>query len=206
MPRRRRTPDEARGEILGAAESLLAEGGPAAVQVRAVAACLAITDAAVNYHFGTRDQLLLALLHHGGRKLHAEVEEVSQALARGDCDLGEIVERLSQLYRNGYAELLVGLRQAGWRDRGKGLMSELVEAVHQRRPAPRPPIADTQLAIAALNQALLADALLGRSSRRAAGHTSPSGAREQRAWWVAALTTLLGLDDHAPARSGQIRS
>ena len=196
----RRPQPEIRERLLDACTSYALECG-LPDRMGPLAAAAGTSTRMLVYHFGTRDQLLVALLRHGGRRLHAEVAELSKALADGDCGLDEIVERFSDLYGSGYAELLVGLRQAGWRERGSGLMSDLVAVLHERRPEPRPPIADTQLAIAALNQALLAEALLGPSSRRAAGHTSRAGASEQRTWWVAALTTLLRLDDLAPDRA-----
>ena len=77
--RRRRTADQAIAEILTAAEALLTEGGVAAVQVRAVAARVGITDAAVNYHVGTREQLLLALLRHGGKQIRAGIPRAATA-------------------------------------------------------------------------------------------------------------------------------
>ena len=33
-----------------------------------------MTDAGITHHFGSRDELLLALLHHGGRKLRGAVQ------------------------------------------------------------------------------------------------------------------------------------
>jgi AcrR family transcriptional regulator len=194
VARRRRTAEEAIAEILAAAEELLTEGGTAAVQVRAVASRVGITDAAVNHHVGTREQLLLALLHHGGRRIRAGVRTCATELASGGGDLEVIVDTLGDLYASGYADLLYALKRAGWRDRGSGLMAELVDVLHERRPEPRPHIDDTRLAVAALNQALLADALLGGSSRRAAGFTGATGAREQRRWWVASLRTSLGIE------------
>src|SRR5258707_10937841 len=62
----RRPQDEARRLILDAGASLLAEGGVAAVQVRAVATRVGMTDAGVTYHFGNRDNLLAELLRYGG--------------------------------------------------------------------------------------------------------------------------------------------
>jgi AcrR family transcriptional regulator len=55
--RTRRQPEEARRLILDAAASLLADGGVAAVQVRAVAARVGMTDAGVTHHFQSRDNL-----------------------------------------------------------------------------------------------------------------------------------------------------
>lgn len=195
MPRRRRTAEEAREEILLAAEQLLAQDGVAAVQVRAVAALVGITDAAVNHHIGTREQLWLALLRHGGRRIHGEVKSCADRLAAGDADLDIVVNALADLYASGYAELLYGMQKAGWRDRGAGLMEDLVQVLHGRRAGPDADIDDTRLALAALNQSLLADALLGGSSRRAAGFAHESGDARQRRWWVDALQRTLQIGE-----------
>ncbi|MEU4546023.1 TetR/AcrR family transcriptional regulator [Nonomuraea dietziae] len=69
----RRQPDDAKRLILEAASKLLAAGGPAAVQVRDVAAEVGVSDAAVDHHFGTRERLLESLLRFGGAKLKAEL-------------------------------------------------------------------------------------------------------------------------------------
>lgn len=55
-PRVRRRPAEAMQPIRHAAEELLIEAGPRAVQVRAVAQRVAMTDAGVAHHFGSRDR------------------------------------------------------------------------------------------------------------------------------------------------------
>ena len=46
-----------RNLILDVAEKLFAQNGPAAVTVRSIAAAASINTQAVNYHFGTKDQL-----------------------------------------------------------------------------------------------------------------------------------------------------
>lgn len=84
--------DDARRMILEAASRLLAAGGPAAVQVRAIAAEIGVSDAAVNHYFGTREQLLESLLRFGGAKLktdlHTVLETWTDACARPLPDRG----------------------------------------------------------------------------------------------------------------------
>lgn len=65
----RRTVDEARRLILEAAERRLAAGGAEAVRVQSVAADVGVTDAAVHYHFGSRQGLLDAVVRSAGRRL-----------------------------------------------------------------------------------------------------------------------------------------
>jgi AcrR family transcriptional regulator len=187
-PRVRRQPDEARRLILDAAERLLAEGGVPAVQVRAIATRVGMTDAGVNHHFGTRDRLLEALLRHGGRKLRAGVAEVLGSwLDR--ADLGDLVDALAAFYRGGYGELAMALHAAGWRDEGSGMLNPVVDALHALRPAGTP-IDDTRLAVAALHQALATEPRYGPAFRRSAGLTHEVSVTR---WWTAHLTRALGL-------------
>jgi len=200
----RRPPDEARRLILAAAERLLAEGGVAAVQVRAIATRVGMTDAGVNHHFGSRDQLLAALLRHGGRKIRAGVGEVLASwLDRGTdggtdrgTDLGELVDALAAFYGEGYGELAVALHAAGWRDEGAGLLDPVVDALHALRPgAADIPVEDTRLAVAALHQALATESLYGSAFRRGAGLTGAAAATPgpQLRWWTTHLARSLGL-------------
>jgi AcrR family transcriptional regulator len=203
----RRTADEARRQILDAAEALLTEGGPEAVQVRAVARRVGVTDAAVNHHVGTRDELLAALLRHGGRRLKDELEGVCERWAAADGGSRDLVDALADLYRQGYAELAVGLHRAGWRSEGSGWLDVVVDTLHQRRVArahrlgvPAPPRRDTQLTVAALNQAMLAEPLFGREMRASAGIPPRLAAADgaQRRWWSRLLDGLVDGDDLAP--------
>jgi AcrR family transcriptional regulator len=62
MVRRRRTPDEARGEALTAARKLLLEQGPDAVTLQRVATELGMTHSNLLHHFGSAGELQSALM------------------------------------------------------------------------------------------------------------------------------------------------
>jgi TetR/AcrR family transcriptional regulator, repressor for neighboring sulfatase len=192
----RRSRDEARRLILEAAEQLLIEGGPAAVQVRAVAERVGMTDAGVYHHFGTRQSLLVALLRHGGRRLRRAVEEAAAEWAGNDDDVASLVAAIASLYAEGYAELAVALHAAGWSDKGGGLLEPVVQALHAAREEAGAAggIDDTRLAVAALHQALALEPVYGRAFRRSAGigARAAGGSKEQLAWWTATLRRSLG--------------
>ncbi|MFG1791717.1 TetR family transcriptional regulator [Nocardia sp. NPDC049149] len=191
----RRSPDEARRLILDAAAALLAEGGVAAVQVRAVAARVGMTDAGITHHFGNREKLLTELLKHGGRQVRTALREVLAAwLARG-ADLLELVESLEELYRCGYGELAVAMHAAGWRDPGSGMLDPVVEALHRLRPEGSS-VDDTRLAVAALHQAMATEAPYGAAFRRSAGLTAPAADDSTAAvrWWARQLELALGIE------------
>ncbi|GHC81031.1 TetR/AcrR family transcriptional regulator [Streptomyces flavofungini] len=195
--RRRRTPDEAKRLILEAAGELLAAGGPAAVQVRAVAAAIGVSDAAVNHHFGNREQLLSALLRFGGAKLKSELHAALGTWTDGPADPAELVRVLSALYADGYAELALALHQSGWRDTGSGLLDEVVDHLHAQAQARcaaggrTPPTREAvQLTVAALHQALALEPLFGGEFRRSVG--LDAAARERVLdWWTETLRTTV---------------
>lgn len=198
MPRRvRRSAEESKGLILAAAEQLLMEGGPQAVQVRSVATRVGITDAGVNHHFGGRDQLLVALLRHGGRRLRTAVETAVSAWIDGQPDVGSLVDVIADVYGDGYAQLAVAMHAAGWRDRGGGLFEPVVEALHaaRRQSGSQATIEDTRVAVAALHQALALEPVYGAAFRRSTGISSQAARdpSDQLAWWKATLTAALGL-------------
>ena len=200
--RLRRSPEEARRLILEAAEQLLIGGGVNAVSVRAVAARMGLTDAAIAHHFGGRDGLLEALLRHGGRKLRAQIEHVLAAWTTSDADIGALVDALAHLHESGYAELALGLHLAGRRDSGSGFLNGVVDSLHERRRAAAkaesrkaPAKRDTRLAVAAVHQAMFNEALFGESFRRSAGLDSEdaAGRRAMRRWWTTTLCRALDL-------------
>jgi AcrR family transcriptional regulator len=71
--RRRRTPEVARREILDAAERLMAEAGPDAVGLKAVADAAGVSHALVSHYFGTYEALVEAVL---ARKSEALTEAI----------------------------------------------------------------------------------------------------------------------------------
>ncbi|MEV5707990.1 TetR family transcriptional regulator [Actinoallomurus sp. NPDC052274] len=184
----RREPQEARRLILEAAERLLIAGGVAAVQVRAVAAEVGITDAAINHHFGTRDQLLVALLRHGGARLRKRLAQASGG------DVEQLAASLAEVYADGYAELALALHQSGWRDAATGMLSPVVDALSERIRARgrTPDRRRVQLTVAALHQGVALDPIVGTEFRRSAGLADATPA-ETLDWWEQALTRMLDL-------------
>lgn len=194
-PRTRRSPTEARRLILDGAAALLATGGIAAVQVRAVAAQVGMTDAGVTHHFGNREQLLVELLRHGGRKIRVALSDVLAAWLDRGADLRELVESLVAVYNGGYGELAIALHAAGWRDPGNGMLDPVVDALQQLRPAGSS-IADTRHAVAALHHAMATEAVHGAAFRRSAGLTG-AAADDPTAhvlWWARQLHLALGIE------------
>jgi AcrR family transcriptional regulator len=169
--RLRRTPQAAKVAILEAAERRLHDEGPEGVRIQRIAADLGITDAAIHYHFGSREALMDALLRRIGRRLVDDIEATIERWAPDQID----VAALGRLFQRAYADeraarLALWLSLAGWRPKGSGMFKSLVEQVHRARiqaarkagrAAPR--ISDTQYAIALLSAAHMHAAMSGEA-------------------------------------------
>jgi AcrR family transcriptional regulator len=210
----RRSKDESRQLILEAAEALLRQNGPDAVNVRAVAAKVGLTDAAVNHHFGARQELLEALLRHGGRRLKEELNAALVQWQKTDHSVERLVDVIADLYADGgYAALALRLHLSGWRDRGAGLLGPVVDALHDMRlkafvaaGKSRPPISETRFIIGLMHQTLALDPLFGSAFRRSAGmdrSDEPSREEKKKLWGAILRGLLLGspVGLHRPAIS-----
>ncbi|OLE26870.1 MAG: hypothetical protein AUG49_07080 [Catenulispora sp. 13_1_20CM_3_70_7] len=193
----RRDPDVAKRLILEAASGLLAAGGPSAVQVRAVGAAVGVSDAAINHHFGTRDQLLEALLRFGGAKLRLELRAVLETWNDGPVDPAGLVHALYRMYADGYAELALALHRSGWRDPGSGMLNEVVDRLyaearrHSAAGGRRPPSReDIQVTVAAMHQAVVMEPLFGDEFRRSVGLDATAADRSIE-WWIQVLRTTV---------------
>ena len=157
--RQRRTPQAAKLAILEAAEQRLHDEGPDGVRIQRIAADPGLTDAAIHYHFGTREALMDALLRRIGRRLVDDIETVIDSWAPDRID----VAALGRLFQRAYADeraarLAHWLSLAGWQPKGSGMFGPLVDRVHRARvQAARkagrvtPRLVDTQYAIALLS-------------------------------------------------------
>mgnify|MGYP003646519274 FL=1 len=200
-PRVRRSKEEARALILEAAETLLRKGGSAAVTMRSVAASLDITDAAVSHHFGTRQDLLEALLHQGGRRLKEELNAALKEWQAEEPSIQSLVDIIADLYADGvYAELALQLHLSGWRDRGSGLLNSVVDELHTVRVksfaarGKKPPsILETRFAVGMMHQTLALDPLFGEDFRRSAGisRNDKLTKKQRKEMWGAMLRAIL---------------
>lgn len=200
-PRVRRSKEEARTLILDAAETLLRKGGPTAVTMRSVAGSLDITDAAVSHHFGTRQDLLEALLHQGGRRLKDELKAALKEWQVTEPSIQSLVDVITDVYADGaYAELALQLHLSGWRDRGSGLLNSVVDELHAMRTKAfaargkkRPSIQETRFAVGMMHQILALDPLFGDDFRRSAGISSADkpSKKQRKEMWGTMLRAIL---------------
>jgi len=193
----RRTRAAAREQMLDAAEDLLRAGGPDAVRVQRVARAVGVSDAAVHYHFESRDALLDTLLRRTGRRLRAQLAATlgRQRESGAPLDLTALARDLHAVFADaGYARLTAWMLLSGWTPTGAGMFREAGEALHeerrasarQRDQATADPD-DTLATLALLSLAAWAEPLAGDAWRAASGLTEirPGAFLE----WVASVLT-----------------
>jgi AcrR family transcriptional regulator len=104
--RRRRTPEEAREEILQAAEPLLVRQGPDRVGLQAVARAAGVSHALVTHYFGTYEALVGKVLQ---RRSQLVLGEFQRRLMQAEAPFGagELLERFfAILQQEGLTRLL----------------------------------------------------------------------------------------------------
>jgi AcrR family transcriptional regulator len=131
--RRRRTAEEARREILDAAQVRLAAGGPEAVRLQDVAADLGISHPAILHHFESREGLLQALALRAVEELN---EGLVRDIERDRLEPGEGIERIFEALSQGDTARLLAWRMLSGRSSDRALggnhLRELTDAVHRR--------------------------------------------------------------------------
>jgi len=170
--------------------------------VQVVAREIGISDAAVHYHFGSREGLLEALLRRAGRGLR---EQITDALESHPLDVGVLAEHLRNTYSaRGYARLTAWLLLAGWQPSGRGMLRAQAEAMHLRRAgvasADRggsPGLEDTLFSLVLLNLFFWAEPLVGPAALEmvALPGDEPTAGR-LRAWLVQLVEHHLTQQDH----------
>ncbi|MBI3768737.1 MAG: TetR/AcrR family transcriptional regulator [Deltaproteobacteria bacterium] len=197
-PRRRRTPEQARHEILQVAKKHLTDEGPDAIRLHAIAREIGVTHQAILRHFRTREDLMAALLRYAGKRLREELAAAVEAPHRGPADVRNFYDAIDRVFRKrGYARLSAWLVLAGRTVHGSGLYRRAAEAINGRREivaggGGRPSdLEDTLFSIVLLALVAWGDALVGSATRRAVGLADHElMAQRFRVW----LTNLI--DEH----------
>lgn len=214
-PRRRRSAEDAKRAILDAAEARFAQRGPAGIRLQEIAADVGVSHPAILHHFGSREDLMRAVIE---RALGALREEVLATLATPDpseIDVAALIERVFEtLGGHGQARLMAWLALAGEERRGgrrpaaAPFVRQIAETVHAQRVASRgaadhraPPFEDSLFAILLVSFALIGDALLGETTRASSG-LDPASGRRFRNWFSELLVAHLAGDgaQAAPAK------
>jgi AcrR family transcriptional regulator len=190
IKRIRRRPEEARAQILGAAETIMAKGaGPASLRLQDVANAAGLSHPTILHHFGSREGLVRALNLRAFEKLtEATVSGMAADSSRDN------VAKTFAAYRNGLAQRMIWLMQSESQPKGRPvLFDQVVERLHQFRgqfakPGAEPDIADTRAIVHLVTVAAFGDALMGARLRQEGSKEVPSRQAFER--WLSALVDM----------------
>ena len=140
MGRPRQHDEQTRASLVTTAEQLVAEGGPDALSVRAVAAHAGTTTRAVYSLFGSKQGLLTALAQQAYDQLHATVDAlpetddpVADLLAAGIHGFRSFVRDHPSLFRIAFQRVVPGLQPAAEltaaRERALGPLTARIQRV-----------------------------------------------------------------------------
>jgi AcrR family transcriptional regulator len=173
LGRVRRTPAEARRQILDAAERLLSDGGPEAIRLQDIARDVGISHPTILHHFGSRDGLTRALGDRAVKRLTDDLLAILRDRSAEEGSGREIIERtFATLADTGHARLLAWRALAGGKsedDReARARLDGIADAIHARRAdlarsvgAPPPPREDTAFIVRLATTTMLGEALTG---------------------------------------------
>lgn len=112
--RRRLDADAARTLILDAAEKRLAAVGPAGIRLQEVAADAEVSHPTVLHHFGSREQLVQAVIVRALGALHKDLIEALRASSGDEQKLETILENVGNtLQQSGHARVIMWLALEG---------------------------------------------------------------------------------------------
>jgi hypothetical protein len=192
-PRRRRTADVARHEILEAAERRLAQSGPQGLRLQDVAADVGISHPAVLHHFGSREALVHAVIERAIVKLQEDLVRSMTETPQGDKpDTAAMFDRVFEtLFDRGYGRLMAWLLLHGYdpfNETARENWARIGEVSHALRlkrskGKRKPTYEDTMFTITLSAMALFAQSIAGEATLKVAGFgEDPTAGKRFRAW------------------------
>lgn len=200
--RRRRTAEEARHEILAAAQRRLAEGGPEAIRLQDIARDLGISHPTILHHFESREGLLQALARSAISALYADVMRALADPERATSPEAVLERVFETLGESGHGRLLAWSALADLaprRARSAAPQDEFLrlfaDVVHRRMHdearcagVRTPPREEADFTVRLVATAMLGDALIGDLLSRLGGlGDGPAVQRRFRVWLARVL-------------------
>lgn len=190
--RLRRTADEARREILDAAEKQLRDLGPAGIRLQQIAEDVGVSHPAVLHHFGSREGLIGAVVERALERLQTDLLAVIAAPLGDDQKLGgSLIDRaFAVLVGGGHARVVAWLLLSGhWSPPSESRIRAIAEAAHARRLVlggedPPPTLEDTTFRMVLVALTIFGEAIAGNAMRESAGFGGPGSADRFREWLV----------------------
>jgi AcrR family transcriptional regulator len=191
--RRRRLPaEQSRARILAAAERKLAEVGPERLKLTELAAELGISHPAILHHFGSREDLVGAVLAQAIARINDRLAEAMTGRSAQPPDT--MLEMLAEYYgAEGRVRLLAWLMlserapQVHAQTKAARPLLPLVELLHAQRkkaaaPGRKVELADSKFLCQLTGFALLGEALFGDLVRLAFGEEGNNAAVSRDFW------------------------
>lgn len=202
--RRRRGAEEARDEILAAAERRLVQGGLTGIRLQDVAKDAGVSHPTVLHHFGSREGLIKELVSRALVSIHKSLVEAITASTGEEQQLKAMLDAVSHaLTAGGHGRMLMWLALEG--ERVEDVDVRLVDVVdathalrkarHKERGCKTPPKEDTAHTVALAALALLGSAVIGPTMLEKAGLSGEDADARFRAWLAKLL--VRHLDDEA---------
>ncbi len=199
-PRKRRTAEQARREILDAAQRRLVEGGPDAIRLQDIARDVGISHPAILHHFGSREGLLGALDERAIRALTDDVARVLSVDGKREVTGAQLIERVAQaMEEQGLARLIAWWSLRGPSEEGSldtaRLVAEAAELIRDRLldsedvPGSSPSLDDLVFGVRLAVVAMFGDALIGDELTQCPAAERAAERHRFRAWLADLLLT-----------------
>jgi AcrR family transcriptional regulator len=167
--RRRLDADVARELILDVSEKRLAAVGPSGIRLQDVAREAGVSHPTVLHHFGSRAELVKAVIARSLKAINESLVEAIKASAGDETKLETILENVAvALESSGNARVMMWLALEGHRiDPAEAHLADVVDAAHALRLSRRagkqhvPTRDDTARSIVLTTLALLSTAVIG---------------------------------------------
>ena len=197
--RRRLDAEVAREMILDVTEKRLAAVGPSGIRLQEVAREAGVSHPTVLHHFGSREQLVKAVIARSLKTINASLVEAINASSGDEAMLEAVLENVAvALESSGHARVMMWLALEGHRiDPAEAHLGDVVDAAHalrlsRREGKSRPSREDTARTIVLATLALLATAVIGEAILENAGlQGHAKDTKTFRAWLAKVLIAHL---------------
>jgi AcrR family transcriptional regulator len=195
IKRVRRSAEDARREILDAAEAMLRDAGPAGIRLHQIADDLGVSHPAILHHFGSREGLIEAVVNRAIERLESDLIDAiaTPSPSSGKPLQAELIDRAFEvLVGGGHARVVAWLLLSGQWHFSESRVRAIALAAHQRRlelagdtSAVTPEDTAFRLILVALT--IFGEAIAGDALRQSAGFSDAGAADRFRAWLIRLL-------------------
>jgi AcrR family transcriptional regulator len=192
----RRTADDARREILDAAEAMLRDLGPAGIRLHQIADDVGVSHPAILHHFGSREGLIEAVVNRAVERLESDlIEAIAASPQSSEKPLqAELIDRAFEvLVGGGHARVVAWLLLSGQWHFSETRVRAIALASHQRRlelaggDASAVTFEDTAFRLILVALTIFGEAIAGDTLRQSAGFPDAGAADRFREWLIRLL-------------------